>query len=68
MKDELGEELMRTTDQVKSDLIRDIRRRFFEVEQERWYDVLEKFSLPSFSIVQLAEMPKSRLRELLANL
>lgn len=54
-------------DQPKSkvELIRDIRRESLDLHRSRYMVVLERFSLESFSVDRLSEMPKSRLQELL---
>ena len=49
----------------KAELIRDVRRESLDLHRSRYMVVLEGFSLESFSVARLSEMPTSRLQELL---
>lgn len=52
----------------KDKLIREIRQRSLDLHRNRYMPVLDMFSLESFSVARLSEMPKGRLRELLAEI
>lgn len=49
----------------KAELIREVRRRSLDLHRTRYMGVLDEFSMASFSVVWLSDMPESRLRELL---
>jgi len=49
----------------KSSLVHEARRASRDLHRNRYTAVLDMFSLESFSVTRLSEMPESRLRELL---
>ncbi len=52
----------------KAELIREVRRQSLDLHRTRYMMVLEEFSLESFSVNWLSDMPESRLRELLGEI